>query len=206
MFPGIAQCGDCDYQITYEQHTKKSGLVFKYYGRSDKKSNYRCSQRKYLSETKIAEQIKKLVSIVALDNERCEMLTGIAHKMNKDEQRFSSNQTEKLNQELLAIKDRLNRLLDLHLDGDIDIEDYKEKKNTLIEQKANLDTQITKISEEGNLWLEPTLSFIKSCNQANKFIEDNNFTEMNKFIQKAGSNRKITNQELAIRFLVPSIN
>ena len=46
-FLGIFKCGECGRSITAEQHTKKSGLVFRYY-RCTKK-NIDCKQ-KYVNE------------------------------------------------------------------------------------------------------------------------------------------------------------
>ena len=58
-FRGIFKCGECGRTITCEQHIKKSGLVFRYYRCTKKKTI--CHQ-KYIREEELVKQIGNIVS------------------------------------------------------------------------------------------------------------------------------------------------
>jgi hypothetical protein len=106
-------------------------------------------------------------------------------------------------QDLESIKTKLNNLLDLQLEGEITLEEYKSKKNNLIENKSEIQAQIKKIKTNPNNRLEKELAFLESCNRAYHSLKNKNYSEMNKLVQKFGSNRKITNQKLEVQFIRP---
>jgi hypothetical protein len=102
-----------------------------------------------------------------------------------------------------TIKKRLENLLDLQLDGEISLDEYKNKKNNLVEKKAEIQERIKENKQDPYGSLEQELNFLKTCNRAYNSALKNNFLEMNTLIQKIGSNRKITNKKLEIQFIRP---
>ena len=65
-FLGLAKCGECGYSITAEKQVKKSGLEFVYYHCTYKSKTQKCSQRNFLREENLAEQIKEHCQKVSL--------------------------------------------------------------------------------------------------------------------------------------------
>jgi hypothetical protein len=65
-FLGFARCGECGYAITAEKQIKKSELEFIYYHCTYKSKTQKCSQRRFLREEKLAEQIKEQCQKVSL--------------------------------------------------------------------------------------------------------------------------------------------
>jgi site-specific DNA recombinase len=95
FFPNIASCGDCGYSITFEKHKSRCiDEVLKYYRCSDKKPDYKCTQRKYLREETLATQVKELVTKVAIPENIAQALEAKSIEWNKEE-----------NQEKLAQKE-----------------------------------------------------------------------------------------------------
>ncbi len=78
------------------------------------------------------------------------------------------------------MKGRLSRLLDAHLDGALDLVEYRESKNRMLERKASLEGKLALFERKGNHWLEPTHDWIISANKALNLASGENFLEMKK--------------------------
>jgi len=65
-FTGIFKCGECGRSITAEQHTKKSGLVFRYYRCTQKDTD---CQQKFLNENDLFSQLNSIFQKVALPDD-----------------------------------------------------------------------------------------------------------------------------------------
>ena len=104
---------------------------------------------------------------------------------------------------MAEIQTRLDRLLDLKLDGDISSGEYKVKKNKIIEAKANLESQINQINQGSLIWLEQVQDFIKTGHKAHQSVSENNFIQMKQILRKVGSNTKIMDKTLSTKFSKP---
>jgi site-specific DNA recombinase len=202
LFPQLAECGECGYSVTFEHH-KKSNNIFKYYRCTHKSKTSRCSQRKYLREEELSKQVKQFISQVAIDDEIYEKLKNKSYEWDSEDTGNSKVVLQSFKSELENNKNKLNNLLDLQLEGEITLEEYKSMKNNLIEKKADLQAEIKKIQSKASKRLELELTFLQSCNQAYHSLKNQNYQQMNKLLQKIGSNRKITNQKLEIQFFRP---
>lgn len=202
LFPAMADCGECGFAITYEHH-KKSNKVFKYYRCTHKSKVQKCTQRKYLSEEKLAEQVKELTSQISIDDDIYEKLKAKSYEWALEDKAEMDIKLRNYESELQNTKNRLNKLLDLQLDAEISLDEYKARKNSLVEDQASIQDQIAKIKGKASDRLEPELSFLKTCNHAFNSISSEDFTEMSKILKKTGSNRKIRDQKLSIQFLEP---
>jgi site-specific DNA recombinase len=204
FFPNIASCGDCGYSITFEKHKSRSrDELLKYYRCSDKKPDYKCTQRKYLREEELGEQVKSLITQVAIPDDVVKKLEQKSYEWQAEDTNNSKVALQGLSSELDSIRKKLENLLDLQLDGEINLDEYKAKKNNLVEKKAELQHQIKEIQQDPYGSLEKELAFLESCNRAYHSLKNKNYSEMNKLIQKFGSNRKTTNQKLEIQFIRP---
>ena len=124
-FLGIFKCGECGRSITAEQHIKKSGLVFRHY-RCTKK-NVDCSQ-KYVSEKDLHLQINQIFQKVALPPE---WLSPILAKLDEEEKEVSQKSrsfAQNMEKEISEIENKVSRLLDMQLENEITLAEYKEKK------------------------------------------------------------------------------
>ncbi len=197
-FLGIFKCGECRRAITAEQHIKKSGLVFRHY-RCTKK-NTDCTQ-KYVNEKDLHLQINDIFQKVALPEE---WLKPILTKLNEEEKEiFQSTKSFAQNVEkgILEIESKVSRLLDMQLENTISISEYKEKKEKLLNQKADLKQKLSDFGRKGNYWLEPMRNFILSAHQANSLIHSENLEEKRSFLQKIGSNWTLQNKIVSFQAL-----
>ncbi len=187
-FRGIFKCGECGRVITCEQHIKKSGLVFRYYRCTKKKTV--CHQE-YIREEELAKQIDEIISKLVLpDNWILRMLDQIEKWKNGKEQSIAA-MVKPLKEELQKIETKISKLLDAHLEGILEADEYHNKKSELIEKKITLKQKIAQIGQKGNHWFEPLGNWLKEVNQIQNLISCNNLREKGEFLRKIGSNRQI---------------
>ena len=187
-FRGIFKCGECGRTVTGEQHTKKSGLVFRYYRCTKKKII--CHQ-KYIREEELAKQIDKIISKFTWPENWFSKMFGQVEKWKNEKEQSIESILKPLKEELRKIETKISKLLDAHLEGLLEADEYHNKKAELIEKKMALKQKIAQIGQKGNYWLEPLENWLKEVNQIQNLISGNNLREKGEFLRKLGSNRKI---------------
>ncbi|MBU1151425.1 recombinase family protein, partial [Patescibacteria group bacterium] len=121
IFKNFAVCGECRYQITGERHIKKSGLVFEYYRCTRKSKVQKCSNS-FLRVEKLAEQVKEICKKVSIPDEWKDKFFKKIQEWEKEESSSSGIFAQNLKDRLSTVKERTNRLIDLHLDGELELE------------------------------------------------------------------------------------
>lgn len=202
LFPGIARCGECGYAVTKEWHQKKSGKVFKYYRCSKRSPSYKC-QQKPINEKDMIPQVEELISLVSIDQDVYELFSSLMEKDRSESEANAKEQLAELGTEVDRIKVRLQNLLDLQLDGEISLQEYKIKKNELTLSKADLEARISKIVKEGGEMFEPLANFIETSYQAGLSLKDKNYSEMTRILKKVGLNPTLEDKKLSVSFLGP---
>ena len=201
-FIGLARCGECGGAITCESHHRKykngNSPPFTYY-RSTKKFG-KCSQ-KYITEFDLAKQLRKHVRSVIVPEGWKEKWLELLEKDKQIESVKAEENTALTETELQTTEIKLSKLLDTYLDGVVNEEDYKIKKNELFNTKLNLQEKIEKIKTNGNNWLEPLEHFIMSAFQAQKIAaEKNEYQNLSDFVRSACSNFFLTDQKLSMNY------
>jgi len=197
-FSGLMRCGECGACITAETHTKhyKHGgiQIFRYY-RCTKKLKP-CSQP-YLEETKLKDQLIGFVSSATLPNAwRKNWLNWLERDRVLDQQ-SAQESLIKLKFDIQTIDGKLNLLLDSYLDGTIDSQTYKQKKNELFTLKQSIENMIAKNKSGSSSWLEPMTEFIHCALQAQKVARpDTPGEELRSFAQNIGSNYFLKDKQL----------
>ena len=201
-FIGLARCGECGGAITSESHTRKykngNTSIFTYY-RCTKKFG-KCSQR-YVREADLAKQLRKSVCSITIPSEWKEKWLALLEQDKQQESVKAIENTALTETELQTTEIKLSKLLDTYLDGVVNEEDYKKKKNQLFNTKLNLQEQIEKIKQQGSSWLEPLEHFIMSAFQAQKIAQEkNDFESLATFVRSACSNFFLIDQKLTYNY------
>ncbi len=197
-YTGIFKCGECGRSITAKQHTKKSGLVFRYYRCTKKDTD--CHQ-KFLNENDLFPQVNDIFQKVALPDD---WLKPILNKLDQEEKQIGQSSKsfgQNLQKEMGEIEMKLSKLLNMQLDDLIDLEEYKQKKEELINRKTELKQKLTDFGRKGNYWLEPMRNFILAAHQANFLINSENLGEKRSFLQKIGSNWQLCDKKVRFEAL-----
>lgn len=202
-FLGFARCGECGYTITAERQFKKSGLEFIYYHCTKKSKTQKCNQHRFLRQEMLAEQIKEMAQKVSLPDDWKDKYLEKIKEWEKQENQSSQLFAQNLKKELSSVKIKMDRLLDAHLEGVLELSEFQEKKNDLMERKAGIEEKLRDFERKGNHWLEPVRNWIIEANLAKNLAFSDNFSEMKNFLKKIGSNRRILDQKLYIEFQEP---
>ncbi len=197
-FSGLMRCGECGACITAETHTKhyKHGgtQIFKYY-RCTKKLKP-CSQP-YLEETKLKDQLIRFVSSATLPNAWRKNWLSWLERDKLVEQQSAESSLVKLKFDIQMIDGKLNLLLDSYLDGTIDSQIYKDKKNQLFTEKKNFEDKIAKNKSGDSSWLEPMTEFVHCALQAQKVARpDTPSEDLRIFAKNIGSNYFLKDKQL----------
>jgi len=192
-FCGLFRCS-CGAAIT-AQFAKGNGGLYRY---------YRCTRKfgpcgeKYVQEKELVNQIcRKLREIILPENWEKEIL-GYLDKEERKEFQSSENFVQKINQNLTGTQTKLDKLLEGYLDGLIDEEDYKHKKEELIKRKMTLKSE-REMAEKKKFqsWIEPTKNFLKTAFSIQKTISIKSLEEIRQIVEKTGTNHTVSNKKLA---------
>jgi len=176
----MMRCAECGRMITAETH---KGFIY-----------YRCTKRntncpkKYLREEELAAQIRKVIQKVSL----CDDWTRrILEQLEKDKNscvQSSLPQQQNLQVKISEIENKINKMIDIYIEGAISKEEYQKKKENFIVQKKELQEALQDFAAGGNNWFEQAKDFVTSLNRANYAISEGNLESQKDFLQKIGSN------------------
>jgi len=202
LFRNFAKCKECGYMITAEQHIKKSGLRFVYYRCTKKSKIYKCKQG-FLREENLARQIKDFIQKVSLSDYWKNRFLSKTDEWQKQENQSSILFAQNLKKELVQTKIKIDRLTNAYLEQALELSEFLQKKNALMEKKTDIKEKLKDFEQKGNHWLELTRNWIIEANQAKNLALSENFHEMKNFLKKIGSNHEIANRKLTISFKKP---
>jgi len=180
IFRGFMKCGECGRMITGEIHRD-----YVYYRCTKRYTN--CSQ-KYIREEALIKQIQGIFQKVSL----CDDWTNnILKELEKD--RFRDIQSSHPHQQNLKTKIsdldiKINRLIDLYLEGNISKEEYTKKKIELLNKKKDLQEFMRNFADGDNNWFERTKNFVTTLNEASYILRRGNLESQKEFLEKIGSN------------------
>jgi site-specific DNA recombinase len=203
LFLGFATCGVCGYGITAERHTKKSGLQFIYYRCSHKSKTMRCTERSFVRQEDLAKEIHRNVELVTIPDEWREKFLAKIDVWEAEGSEIAAKKIEEAKAALSSVKTKIARLTDLYLEEVVPLDEFKEKKNPLMQEKADLEQKILKFERAKVNRLEPLKNWILEANQAKNVAISGDELEMKSFLQKVGSNRRLSAKTLSVEFTKP---
>ena len=118
-YRGLISCGECGCSITPENQKGHD-----YYHCTQYKGKHGA---KWLREEEITRQLKKAFEAIKITPEDYEKVRDIIKKSHDDKIIYKSQNIAHLQTELSKIQNRLDKLHEIYLDGDIDKESYKLK-------------------------------------------------------------------------------
>lgn len=195
-FVGLFRCGECGAMIT-AQYAKGKYMY------------YRCTKRlgpcsqSYLNNTQLIEQLKQELSKVALCEDWKEKMLAQVEIWEKETKSSSHIFVQNLVDKIKLIDEKLDKLINAFLDGDIEKDTYLKKKEELIQTKKDLCEQKSDFGRKGNNWIEPLKEWILSAHQAEKLAFSNDLHEMKSFVKKIGTNHQLFNKKMSFTPTAP---
>jgi site-specific DNA recombinase len=125
VFTGFAKCGECGGMITAQYATNRFGTKYTYY-RCTKKHGI-CSQS-YLQENAFATQLQTLLQTVSLPLSEIEKMETRISQWEKESISESGSVAQNLKEAVRANQEKMDKLVSVYLDGDIERDTYLHKE------------------------------------------------------------------------------
>jgi len=95
---------------------------------------------------------------------------------------------ERKKQDLSDLSGRLDRLLDVYLEGTITREEYAARKESYVQQKTSLAAEIARFERDGASRFKPLRDFVTASRQARSIAFSDDLAELRDFHKRVGSN------------------
>ena len=105
--------------------------------------------------------------------------------------------TKNLKEKIRTNEEKLDKLVSVFLDGDIEREMYLQRKDLLMREKAGLLESETNFGQQRKNWVEPLRSFVLSLREAVILEKGENYFAWKEFFQKIGSNPILKDKTLS---------
>ncbi len=192
-FAQFARCGECGSMIT-AQYAKGNGGIYTYY-RCTKKRGV-CRQP-YLSSSALISQAKNLLQSVSLPLSEIADMEKQIDFWEKESISERGSVAQNLKTKLSETKEKLDKLVSVYLDGDIERDTYLERKDLLLRQKAKYEESFKDFGQQRKNWVEPLRSFVLSLREAVILEQSENYFAWKEFFQKIGSNPTLKDKTLS---------
>ena len=177
---GLMRCGECGRMVTAE--TQKGHT---YYHCTKRLTN--CTQ-KYVREEELATQIQAILQKVSLCDD---WTTKILRELEKDkahEVQSSRPQQQNLEAQITDTDRKVSRLIDVYLEGSLSLEEYQHKKESLINEKKDLQQTLKDFAAGGDNWFERAKDFVTDLNRVSYALQEGNLEPQREILEKIGSN------------------
>lgn len=141
VFTGLMKCGTCGRSITAEE---QKGHTY-----------YRCTKKrtvcneKYTREEDLLPQIRNFIQKVSLKSDWATYMLNRLEKEKKEQAQSSFALALEVENQKTLLDQKLDHLLDSHIDGAVDKNAYIKKKEKFLNEKIDLEDKIKEIKSKG---------------------------------------------------------
>jgi site-specific DNA recombinase len=186
---GVVTCHNCGCAIScYE---KKGKYV---YCRCTKQKGT-CLQ-KQVNETLILKQVEELFKDLTIPKEEAERIAQVLKESNKDQSNFYTRNISALQRQLITIKQRQDRLLDMHIDGRITMEIYDTKQLGLEKEKDETAQRISKLVEADKDYFVTALQIISLTTKAYSLFMSSTPEQKNRLLKMVLANCTLDDEKV----------
>ena len=196
-FAQFARCGECGSMITAQYCTNRFGTQYTYYRCTKKKGV--CHQP-HTSASALTAQIKALLQTVSLPLSEIEGMERQIDLWEKESISERGSVAQILKTKLGDTKEKLDKLVSVYLDGDIERATYLERKDMLLRQKAKLEESFKDVGQQRKNWVEPLRRFAFSLREAVELEKSENYFAWRTYFQSIGSNPMLKDKSLSIHW------
>ncbi|MDP3779404.1 MAG: recombinase family protein, partial [bacterium] len=196
-FVQFMRCGECGGMITAQYSINRWGTKYTYYHCTKKLG--KCGQP-YIQESALAGQMQALLQTVSLPLEEIDAMEKQVDTWEKESISSRGTVAQNLKTKLSETKEKLDKLVSIYLDGDIEREIYLERKDLLLRQKAKFEESFADFGRQRKNWIEPLRSFVLSLREAAKLQNEQNYFAWRDFFRSIGSNPSLKDKTLSINW------
>ena len=188
IYRGFFHCGECGCFITTETQKGHNYL------RCTKRKNP-CNQ-KYVREEIITSQIEKEIKKVSLPLDWANWMIVENEKDRQSENQSSEIFSQKTKDGISLLNSKVEKLMNLYLENVLSLEEYRESKNKLVNQKQLLKEKLSAFEKKSHNRFELTEKFLKASINNMELANEGIPEEMLREFKKVGSNFLIKDRTL----------
>jgi len=198
LLRGLITCENCGSAVSGDIKKGK----YTYYSCHNAK---RLCQKKWFKEEELLDEVFKTFEELQLSDEQVnEIIYEIEHH-EANQQATTQVRLKILNEKLAEVKNRLSKMIDMHIDGRIDSETYHAK---LIEYKNNEQSIVSEIkSYDSNSKMElfTAEKILNLARNAKNIFISSKFEEKQQLLKLLFSNSKLSSEKLHLELNEPFI-
>lgn len=204
-FIGLIRCADCACSVTTTvktKHIKKEHKYknFVYHHCTHRKG--RCAQ-KPVTDSELKDMIYKEVEKIVIDTEVWQLGLELVKAKNKEEIENNKKELGMITVKQEIIRDQINKLVDMRIQGELSKEEFIIQKSRLAEQLDTMCNQTGDNTRSIKNWLELMEDFLNTAYQAVDVLKEGDFEEKQKLLRTIGENFLLKDKKLVFTFRKP---
>jgi site-specific DNA recombinase len=194
-YRGLITCADCGCRITPE--------------RSKEYIYYHCTQHKgkhgasYVREEHITTQLLQALDSLRPSQQQYDDVLKALKDTHHNRITHRTKQLAIVKSELTKIENKIERLHDIYLEGDIEKEQYKQKQESLIQQRDSFTRKLTTLGNENNSYYENAEIIMDLVKNASVIFESSKMERRRRIINIVFQNLKLEGKELRWKYKKP---
>ncbi len=198
---GLVYCS-CGMMFTSERQVKhqKNGNVHIYdYYRCTRKSKTVACKQPHIRAEELDKQLSRLLLDFAMPTAWADKLYELIEQDEQKEKSTLNSQINSTREQIVQLSEKLQRLLDSYLDGDVERELYQDKRAEILGDKKLLQEQIEQASLGVLTWVEPMKRWIETSVSICKIAKSDDLRAKKSLcLEIFGSNLKMQNKNVVI--------
>lgn len=185
-FSRLVRCKSCDRSLIAEE--QKGHVYYRCHTRSCPKTAFR--------EEMIEAVVQGTVAPLQMDPDETAILDEFATDMRANENQIRKARLSALDLRLSSVKDRLNRLTDVYIDGQIDSAMFNQRKEALLTERLEIEQEISELNRDHSAALTKMEKYVELAKCAYFLYKDGNEADKREFLEMAMSNRTADEKSL----------
>jgi DNA invertase Pin-like site-specific DNA recombinase len=202
-YTGAIRCGICGASVVAEHKVKKckNGNTHYYiYYHCSHRLNPNCDQ-KVLEEKKLEEEIVEILKRIKIHPTFLDWAIEKLRKENYDEIEEKKQSLENSKKEYETLDKKLDRLLDMRINGELSEREFASKKDELSQEKARLKASLDASDSNSTSWidrLEETKELLEFAQDAVNTFKNGDEEKRKEIFRTIGSNLSLLDKKLNI--------
>lgn len=204
-YNGLVKCPDCGCAITMSVKTKfykGTNRTAEYYYLHCTKRKGHCSQ-KPVTLKEFEEIIVDKVSGIVIDEENWKLGMKLLKAKHREEVERNTNLLSNLQKDYKNCQNKLNRLTEMRMDGELSRDEYLNQKQLVLKSQASVEGLLRDNKDSSENWLELTEKYLDTAFYARSVMESGEHVEKKNLLIDIGENLILNNGKLEFSFKKP---
>ena len=194
---GLLTCGHCGNGITGETH---KGHI--YYHCTKPKGAKSCSGL-FVREEVIEEQLREIIKAITLDKRVVDLIKRLLRESHEEEEEYHARSLNALQARYEVIKGRLDKLLDVYIEGGINKSTYADKSKELELEKETINSEIVKHKNADKAYFEQIENFVEVAHRASDLFASSKPELKRELLKFVVSNLSLNGKKVVATYRTP---